>query len=472
MQRIKANISPKTKKKVEGVYKIILQDVKPTESEIKVINSCVNDLMGRLKKVAPKGVEIVNLGSVARGTNMRGNHDIDIFILYPQRMDEKEMEKEGMNLAKKIVAKHKGESFYIKYAEHPYVQLMLNDLGIKADLVPAFKIKNASERITAVDRTQLHNKFLSENLTKKQKDDVIVLKAFLKSHSIYGAGAEVEGFSGYLCELLVYHYGSFMDVLANIASLRLPILIHPLDREEYQGTDGAVKEAVKKFGREFIVIDPTDEDRNVAAVVTDESLARFIIISKIFLKNPTANFFYGTKYSDTFSERKLLRLRKELGLDIYAVHMKTPDIAEDIIWQQVRRMKGRIDFELRKNSFVPVLAFENVSKENAVIAFFISNAHIKYTEHKGPSVFMGEAMQKFIDSHPRSLGMYFEQHRIVSIEEAEHKSPDSVINAILAGKEGLPDFAKKKGGIKLHINTLPEDAAKLVYRAFIRKTSI
>ena len=52
----------------------------------------------------------------------------------------------------------------MKYAEHPYTKVVLGDRGINADIVPAYKIKDASERGTAVDRTQLHNEFVNSTL--------------------------------------------------------------------------------------------------------------------------------------------------------------------------------------------------------------------------------------------------------------------------------------------------------------------
>jgi len=48
----------------------------------------------------------------------------------------------------------------LKYAEHPYTRIHLNDVGINVDLVPAYKIANAEELGTTVDRSPLHTEFL------------------------------------------------------------------------------------------------------------------------------------------------------------------------------------------------------------------------------------------------------------------------------------------------------------------------
>jgi tRNA adenylyltransferase (EC 2.7.7.25) len=51
------------------------------------------------------------------------------------------------------------------------------------------------------------------NLHREQKDEVRLLKKFMKGIGVYGAEIKVKGFSGYVAELLVYFYDSFRNVL-------------------------------------------------------------------------------------------------------------------------------------------------------------------------------------------------------------------------------------------------------------------
>jgi tRNA nucleotidyltransferase (CCA-adding enzyme) len=136
----KLQILASKRRKIESIFATVLNDVKPTEKEMRQVTAYTNEIMTRLKKIAPKDVEIISAGSVSRGTQIRGTSDIDIFLLFPRNIKEEIMERKGVEFAKKIVAKHKNESFMIKYSEHPYVKLILGDLGVNADIVPAFKI--------------------------------------------------------------------------------------------------------------------------------------------------------------------------------------------------------------------------------------------------------------------------------------------------------------------------------------------
>jgi tRNA nucleotidyltransferase (CCA-adding enzyme) len=157
--------------KLERLTKSILEEVKPTKEELAVTTAAINTIMTRLRVVTPKNVEILLAGSVARGTQVRGNFDVDIFLLFPRRMNEEAMEKKGLEIAKKVI-KGKDESYSIKYAEHPYTKLIFGNLGIEVEIIPAYKIKDISERCTAVDRTPLHNEFIASTLTEGQRDDV------------------------------------------------------------------------------------------------------------------------------------------------------------------------------------------------------------------------------------------------------------------------------------------------------------
>ena len=272
---------------IEAITERVLKDVKPSPEEIRITTDLANGLMARIKQAAPKDVEIILAGSVARGTQVRGNSDIDIFLLFPKGMEERKMERLGIEIAKKIVNKKKNERFEIKYAEHPYLKLIMGDEGIKADIVPAFKIDDSKDMGSAVDRTQLHNNFVNSNLSMHQRDQVRVLKSFLRFHNVYGAEAKTEGFSGYLCELLIHQYGSFQKLATAFSDLKLPLCLNPIDRNEIPNPD-----IFKKFNSNFIVLDPTDSGRNVAAGLSKTSLMRFVLACRILLSNPTLKYFH------------------------------------------------------------------------------------------------------------------------------------------------------------------------------------
>lgn len=469
MEEKRYGLAGSSKGGFNSLIKEVLLNVRPSKKELDETKLAINDVMRRLMKQTPKDVEIMLLGSFARGTQIRGKSDIDIFLLFPRNMKESVIERKGLEIGKKIVNKKRNESYIVKYAEHPYTRIFLNDLNINVDIVPAYKIKDATERGTAVDRTQLHNKFVSSNLSERQRDEVRLLKAFLKEHKVYGAEARTEGFSGYLCELLVCNYGSFLNVITAIANIGLPLIIK-FAKSKTESVD--LQALLKLFGKKFIVVDPTDSNRNVAANVSEESLFRFVLASRQLLRSPGKATFYGPGQSDIYSEKRLLGIKNVLGANLYVLHFEVPDIAEDIIWQQLRRTRIRLNELLKGSGFEPEISLQNVEKKDAVIGLFIRDAHVATSRIMGPSLEMGEAVEGFMRAHKDSTLIYIDDGRIYSIENAKYQDPEKLIRSFLISKTvKLPSYFNAKRAT-LFINKIPEKHAKLIYAAYSNKFSI
>jgi tRNA nucleotidyltransferase (CCA-adding enzyme) len=446
-------------KKAKSIFEHILDEIRPSKEEKAAVIAHMNEVTGRLRKKAPKEVEIIVAGSVARDTQLRGSSDLDVFLLFPLKMDEEKMEKRALEIGKSIVDKKRGESFIIKYAEHPYLRLLSKKEGIKTDIVPAFKITKATERATAVDRTQLHNEFVISKLSKRQRDEVRLLKFFLRQRGIYGAEAKTEGFSGYLCELMVYDCGSFMEVLNNFSDAKAPIALTPVDRSKAltKETEG---ELSKRFGSNFVVVDPVDENRNVAANVSPESLALLMIEARRFLKNVSLKAFYGKGYSDLFSSRKILEMAARMGADLYTIEFSVPDIAEDILWQQLRKLRVRIIDSIEKSQFSSLASFSGVSERSGFISLFTRKGEVRTKISEGPSVFMGSASEKFISAHNDSIFTSVKGDRLFAVDEAESITVLDLLKDILrSNRIEFPSHLNKKKAV-IHKNSIPESCAK------------
>ena len=456
---------------IDKLFSKLLSEIVPTAEEIEETNEYSNELMGRLKGVMPKDVEIILAGSVARGTQIRGKSDIDIFLLFPKYLGEREMEHKAIELSKKIIDKKNGESYEINYAEHPYIKLINKPKSISADIVPAFKIRDSSERASAVDRTQLHNIFVLKNLNGKQKNDVRVLKYILQRHNIYGAESSKHGFSGYLCELLIAHYGSITRLLNEIADTRLPLLIDVSKHYAVAGPD-VPKEHTKRFNSSIIVIDPTDPNRNVAASVSPESISRLILISRDLLSNPSMDAIYGYRYSDTEKVTGLDKFLKGNGLELDCMCFKLPDISEDTLWPQLDKLKNRIEHEANNNGFPMIASFSRMELNLGVIAFLHNHNEIGSRKVIGPEVTIKAAADEFLKKHSGEMKISVEGTKIISIEKPAYKNFRELLNHVILDKKF--DFTKdiKKNKCVIHSDKLPEDYKLIVYHGLIEKLNI
>jgi tRNA nucleotidyltransferase (CCA-adding enzyme) len=261
--------------------KFVLNKLKPSKKEDKEMEDFTKKLIKINEKLA-KNVKPIICGSVAKNTWLSKKNEIDLFLLFDSKLSKKELEKRGIDLAKKIVKALKGK-YQIAFAEHPYLRSWIEKYQI--DIVPAYSIENPEKIKSAVDRTPHHVRFVKKNL--KNPDEVRLLKQFCMANKCYGADVKTLGFSGYLCELLIIKYGSFMKLVRDAFKWRVDhvITFNNLSKEE----------AAKKFKSPLIVIDPVDRNRNVGAAVSIEKFYTFVKSCKDFIENPKKDFFFPSE---------------------------------------------------------------------------------------------------------------------------------------------------------------------------------
>lgn len=309
----------------------VLRYIKPTDRELDREIGFARKLVDHIKLYVPDSCEVVLTGSIAKKTFLRNKKDVDVFVLFPRSVPREELEP----AIKKIMASaFPTMGYQISYAEHPYVRFHIS--GREVDLVPAYIISSAEERLSAVDRSVLHTRFVLNSLRVGQTDEILLLKQFLQSNEIYGAEIKIKGFSGYLCELLIIEYGTFSNLM-KAASKWNTVFI---DLKKYY-KPGEISAAKRKFGN-FVVIDPTDKNRNVAAAVSLQNFRGFIGLCKKYLKKPSRSFFF--KKPETF-EHRLKRLGK--GKKVYSVSMPRPDIVDDVLWGQLHKLIRQLEMHMK-----------------------------------------------------------------------------------------------------------------------------
>lgn len=269
------------------------------------------------KEMEKRGFEgdAILVGSVAKGTYLR-DPDIDIFLRFPKEIKKDMLKRLGLEIGKAIIP-----DGFAKYAEHPYWHGTYE--GFEVDIVPCYRITSPDEKMSAVDRTPFHTEYVKRNLKEWQKDEVRLLKTFLKGIGAYGAEAKVQGFSGYMTELLILKYGDFISTLKNVANWRKKVYLHLEDEGE-------------NFRDPVVFIDPVDPHRNAASAVSEEKKSLFIYASQRYLEEPSIKFFFPEKIKP-LNREKILKLVEERGTYFYVISFPRPDMVEDNLYPQMRR---------------------------------------------------------------------------------------------------------------------------------------
>jgi tRNA nucleotidyltransferase (CCA-adding enzyme) len=254
------------------------------------------------------------------------------------------------------------------------------------EIVPCYKIEKASQKLTAVDRTPLHTKYIKENIEEFQKSEVRLFKQFLIGIGCYGAEAEIEGFSGYLCEIIVLKYKTFKDILINA--------------NNWQKGEKLIlsKEKPSHFNTPLIFIDPVDNNRNVASALSEEKFEFFVKACDEYLKNPSITFFFPNKIKPW----SLDKISKEIHKQKYryiGVTFDKPDIIAENLYPQIRKAARSIWDACKRYDFtIYDVPFYINEIENAIYIIVKSIDEIlpKTYQHMGPPINLKNNVDEFL----------------------------------------------------------------------------
>ena len=366
-------------------YKAILEDIKPTVEETEEFNKFSKRLIDFLSATCRKegiNAKIALVGSVAKNTALKGKSDIDIFMAFPLDTDKKYLKEKGLYLAYKCSDEFNGEASE-HFASHPYVTSIIE--GYEVDIVPCYEISDGSQLKSAVDRTILHTRYVKANLGSGQEDEVLLLKKFMAMTGTYGSEFKVGGFAGYLCELLIIHYGTFEETLKAATKWNYGYCI---DLENH-GTAGSFKDPL-------VVIDPTDGNRNVGAALRLDKMGEFIQSSRNYLSsNNKKDYFYPLKRS--LDKDDIIGEFEKRGSDLITIRFDIPEIPLDTLHPQLRKTTEALERKLNDEEF-NVFKADYWSDEisNAVILLEMASSTLNNVKiNIGPKVFINQACNNF-----------------------------------------------------------------------------
>ena len=354
----------------------VLESIKPTRAEELKAKKIVSKFLAKLNKRLVGGEAVVG-GSFAKNTWLKGDHDIDIFVLFGKKQDTNKISEILEKTIKQVflfVNKIAGsrDYFQIKYK------------GYLFELIPVLKIDNPEEALNIMDISPMHVSWVNKNINGKE-DDVRKLKMFMKAANCYGAESYIKGFSGYVLELLLAYYKTFSR-LSKAAHKWTDKTIIDIERH-YTRNEVLARLNQSKIQSPLIVVDPTWPERNAAAALSKESFEGFKKACLEYVKKPSTKFFDMKKFD----------LKKELNRynpkDCFVLEM-TPSLSNrDIegtkvlkIYEKIyRRLKDQ-GFEIRRSGW----QFD----EKAVVWFVVKNGKLSRNEkHYGPPKKLEKAIE-------------------------------------------------------------------------------
>lgn len=399
-----------------NIESTVLEKIRPTEDE----SAHIMDVAGRLKdsveeylRERNETVEVRFVGSVAKGTFL-SDPDIDIFLLFPSDVPREELENVGLMAGEEVLH---GERMY---SEHPYTRGVFE--GIDVDMVPCYSLESTDRLLSSVDRTPFHTNYILNHITEEQKDQVRLLKVFMKGIGTYGAEPNTRGFSGYLCELLIIRYGSFRNVIKEGALWKAGVTI-------------TIDVKGPPMTGPMVVYDPVDPKRNVASAVHIDALSTFIVACKAYEKEPSEDFFFPCERVPMGLD-ELRRCSEEHGSRLLTVMFERPDSNSDNIHSQIWKTQYALEKKLNLYSFNVIRAVHDLTDRIYIIFELERDLLSKTFKHVGPPVWVRSAdsfLQKWMDN---PLGRPFiEEGQWTVVSERRHDTAAEMISdeAAIAG---------------------------------------
>ncbi|MEE3213414.1 MAG: CCA tRNA nucleotidyltransferase [Thermoproteota archaeon] len=393
----------------------------PSSNQVSKVNKNANEAFKLVNKECSNHKEVVSVqfgGSYAKGTWTPEKIDVDIFVKLKKSTSGKKFSELGKKIGFNALKKYNP---YVRYSEHPFVEAMID--GTLVNVVPCYDVKKGEWK-SAADRSTFHTEFMSEKLTGQMKNDISLLKCMMKSNGVYGAEIANQGFSGYVTEVLVYYFGSFSNVMKEISKVN---------------KNTRIGESSRKFNSAIIIIDPIDSNRNLGAAISMENVARFVLLSRKYLKKPSLSFFRNKKMKP--------KKEKEIVKNTVVVNFSYKKRSEDIIFGQIKRAANSFESQLTQEGFRVLRNNAIIYDDNkAAILILLEDILINKNQTKiGPEFFEEGFSNKFIQVNvKKSKLMWVDKNgKIQSVQKRNYNDAKMFLNTRL--KENLTKFGIPRG---------------------------
>jgi tRNA nucleotidyltransferase (CCA-adding enzyme) len=381
-----------------AVLEQVRDRVVPDPEERSSLEAAVEELLERARDAAadlPVEAEVLHVGSTARDTWLAGDHDVDLFVRLPTDCDRDDLATYGRRIGTAVLADPREE-----YAEHPYVTGRFE--GIDVDVVPCYAVESAAGIRSSVDRTPFHSAYLADRIDDETADEIRLFKALCSGIGVYGSDLRTRGVSGYLAELLVLEYGGFTATVDAIREWQPPVTLDPADHAD------------RSFEDPLVVIDPTDPERNVAAVVSETTVARLVHYARSLRRDPDVAIFRSEEPAPLSGDELAEHLDRR-GTTPVALRFPAPDLVEDELYPQLRRTLRGVHGALDRRGFEPIRSTALADESAALVLECETATRPAIERHEGPPVAVADHAQSFLDAYAdeESYGPFIDGDRYV-----------------------------------------------------------
>ena len=370
----------------------------------KNISTVIKAIVQNCKKKNIKASVVLG-GSAAKGTFIKGDFDVDIFV----RFDQKYKNKNLSDILEDIIKPFKptkihGSRDYFQFTAH----------NISYEIIPVLYVEKPEEAQNVTDMSPLHVLWVQKHLTEQLKEEIILAKLFCKAQKVYGAESHIKGFSGHVLDILVVYYGSFLNLLEAAKDWKFHEFI---DIEDYK------TELNKDKISPLIVIDPVQPERNACAALSEEKFLQFKKASEEFLKSPSKKFF----------------IKKSLNIDNVKKQYPNDNIVlftiiplkgkEDITGSKIIKVLAYISRNLTSSDFIVLDDNWEFEKDKTIAYIVVEKEELsEKKEHMGPPLERKKDCKMFREKHKETI---IKDNRLYALIKRDYRRIEDAVKKLL-----------------------------------------
>jgi len=392
----------------------VAEEIKPDKEYEKEILDKAHDIIRKINSKL-KGGKAVLGGSGAKGTWLR-TFDVDIFV----KFSYSKFKDKSDDLSDAIEKVLKGCFGTVSELHGSRNYFRLKEGSFTFEIIPILDIKKAEQAKNITDVSPLHSKFV--NGYKKLTDEIRLTKQFCKASGAYGAESYIQGFSGYVCEILAIHYGSFLKLIKEGTKWKDKEVVDV--KKYFKGKDVFKIINKSKLVSPLVVIDPVQKDRNAAAALSIEKFELFKSKAKEFLKKPSKEFFIVKEFSVEDLKKKF-KSKNLVLMEVNPLKGK-----EDVAGAKLLKSFEFLNKELGKEGFKIIdKGWHWDKKTKAYFYFVFDNKLLSATEEiVGPPLRIRFHAEKFKKKYKKAK---VKGKRIVAVVKRKFRKPEDYVKLLV-----------------------------------------
>ncbi len=400
---------------VEALLAEVLTRIKPGATQFKEASIFVKRLNKQLKHAGVKAKAII-AGSTAKGTFLKGDHDIDIFV----RFDRKRYGEHSDKLSELLAPLLPQGSERI-HGSRDYFQVKHE--GYMHEIVPVLKVSKASQARNVTDMSPLHVHYAVRHIRRNKglADEIRLAKQFCKAIKVYGAESYINGFSGHVLDLLLFRYQTFQRLLTAAAQWGTNVVI---DLERHHAKPEFALEKSKRLGP-MIIIDPVQPERNAAAALSHEKFERFKEAARAFLDEPALKYFKVEALTPARIRHEYEKRVDEFRVNsrLFILESEPMDGKEDVVATKLLKVHHYLVRQLKRHDFTVLDDGFEYEKQHGYALHYIVVRNQRLSEKKewqGPPVTAKRDAKRFRDKH---TGVRERKGRLYAKVRRQYRTP-------------------------------------------------